>query len=76
MKKVTFVLTTLALLATPAFAFAEDQVCTQVYGGGVVCGVHTVVETGLGENLAIAGFILIASSLLLHFFAKKLQFVS
>ena len=73
MKKVTFALTTLVTLAMPSLAMAQEQVCTQVYGGGVVCGVHTVVETGLGENLAMAGFVLIASSIFLHYFAKKLQ---
>jgi uncharacterized membrane protein len=73
MKKLTFLVTAVIALAMPSLAQAETQVCTQVYGGGVVCGVHTVVNTGLGENLAFVGFVLIASSVFLHFFAKKLQ---
>lgn len=73
MKKLALLATSIFALAMPSLALAEDQVCSQVYGGGVVCGVHTVVETGLGENLAVAGFVLIASSIFLHFFAKKLQ---
>ena len=48
-------------LLVPASVFAqtttlEPGVCTSVYGGGVVCGAkHEVVETGLGENLALVG---------------------
>lgn len=73
MKRLTLLATSIFALAMPTLVSAQEQVCSQVYGGGVVCGVHTVVETGLGENLAVAGFVLIASSVFLHFFAKKLQ---
>lgn len=76
MQKLTFFATAVVALAMPSLASAQEQVCSQVYGGGVVCGVHTVVETGLGENLAMFGFVLIASSIFLQFFAKKLQAVN
>lgn len=73
MKKLILLAATLVFLSMPKLALAEDQVCTQVYGGGVVCGAHTVVETGLGENLAVAGGVLVLASIILNRFGKKLQ---
>ncbi len=74
MKKLLVTLSVLAFFAVPKVAFAaQEQVCTQPYGSGVVCGVHTVVETGIGENLAMAGAGLIGASGVLQFFAKKLK---
>ncbi len=74
MKKLLVILSVLAFFAAPKVVFgAEEKICTQPYGSGVVCGVHTVVETGLGENLAMAGAGLIGASGVLQFFAKKLK---
>lgn len=70
MRKILFItLLVLALnLGLTSGASAEDQTCTQAYGGGVVCGAanppieHKPVKTGLADNLALAGgFILLAS---------------
>ena len=59
-------------LLMPASIRAQEQVCTQVYGGGVVCGVkHEVVETGLGENLALVGALSLVASGVLLFLAKR-----
>lgn len=48
----SFVICNLPFLARPVMA-EEVQTCTQVtqYGGavGIVCGVHTPVETGLAD---------------------------
>jgi hypothetical protein len=73
MKKLIFVITALIFLAVPAQALAEEiqVICPQPYGGGVVCGVHTPVNTGLGDNLAVVGGILLVSSLVFLFLSKK-----
>lgn len=50
----------------------EPGVCTTVYGGGVVCGAkHEVVETGLGENLAMVGALSILASGVLAYLNRK-----
>lgn len=50
----------------------EPGVCTTVYGGGVVCGAkHEVVETGLGENLAMVGALSILASGVLVYLNRK-----
>lgn len=73
MKKVSLVLITLAFLALPGVAFAENTttVCTQYYGGGVVCGVHTPVNTGIVDNIPLIGSLLLGSSGVLYFISKK-----
>ena len=73
-KKLTIALAALSFLGLPSSVLAAtEQVCTQPYGSGVVCGVHTVVDTGLGENLAIAGTVLLLASGVLLFISKKLN---
>jgi LPXTG-motif cell wall-anchored protein len=55
----------------------ETQIiCPQPYGGGVVCGVHTPVNTGIGDNLAVIGGVLLVSSLIFLFFSKKFNKLS
>lgn len=45
---------------------AEEQVCSQVYGGGVVCGAkteHKPVDTALGDiNPILLGSVFILTS--------------
>lgn len=72
MKKLALVLALVAgIVMFPATAFAEEQVCTQAYGGGVVCGastVHEPVDTAFGDiNPIILGsaFILASGAVLL-----------
>ncbi len=75
------ILVSLSLILTGLFVPAgvlaqtttlEPGVCTSVYGGGVVCGAkHEVVETGIGENLALVGALSILASGVLLYFAKK-----
>lgn len=66
------------ILAFPAAALAAETqiICPQAYGGGVVCGVHTPVATGLGDNLAVVGAVLLVSSLIFLVLSKKLNKVS
>lgn len=62
-------------LVAPKAVLADEQVCTQVYGGGVVCGAkapeHKPVETGLAENLALMGGAFILASGALLYFSRK-----
>jgi hypothetical protein len=79
MKKVVISVLSLAFaMALPARVLAEDSqiICPQPYGGGVVCGVHTPVNTGLGDNLVMAGAVLLVSSLIFLVLSKKLNKVS
>ena len=64
-----------SVLAFPAKSFAEDTVtiCTQYYGGGVVCGVHTPVNTGLGDSIALIALAIILASGVLLFLSKKIK---
>jgi len=57
---------------------AADQeiICPEPYGGGVVCGIHTPVNTGIGDNLAVVGGVLLVSSLVFLFLSKKFNKVS
>lgn len=73
MKKLMFVLTVLAFVAFPGKALAEDSVtiCTQYYGGGVVCGVHTPIETGVAENIPLIGSLILSSSGIFFYLAKR-----
>jgi len=56
---------------------ADEQVCTTVYGGGVVCGVsteHKPVETALGDiNPAILGGGLMLASYAFHKLSRKVR---
>ena len=78
MKKLTFVILALMFLAAPARVLAEDEqiICPQAYGGGVVCGVHTPVATGLGDNLAVVGGGLLVSSVLFSILSRKFKRIS
>ena len=57
-------------------AQSTQVICPQAYGGGVVCGVHTPVNTGLGDNLAVVGVILLVSSLIFFVLSKKFKKIS
>lgn len=73
MKKLIASLTILAFFALPADISAEgkETVCTQSYGGGVVCGVHAPVETGIADSLPlIASGFLGAGGVIAYFSAK------
>jgi LPXTG-motif cell wall-anchored protein len=78
MKKLIFVVLALVSFAAPARVLAEDQqvICPQAYGGGVVCGVHTPVNTGIGDNLAVVGGVLLVSSLMFLVLSKKFNKIS
>lgn len=83
LKKVIMVLFSLFAIHYSLFtsaALAEDEaiICPQPYGGGVVCGVktHEPVDTGLGENLVLAGVLALSASGILRFLAKKSKLVA
>lgn len=74
MKKLIVVTAVLAFLALPRAAKAQGEVtvCTQYYGGGVVCGVHTPIATGIADNLPlIASGFLGAGGILAYLTNKK-----
>lgn len=73
MQRLFLVLTVLAFLVSPKQALAQTQVCTQAYGGGVICGVHTPVETGLAENLGKVGIGAILTSGVFFYISKKIK---
>jgi len=65
----------LALGFAPANVYAEEQVCTQVYGGGVVCGAateHKPVNTA-GINPAVLGAGLLVASRGLSALSKRIK---
>ena len=78
MKKLIFAVLALAVLANPARVLAQDTeiICPQPYGGGVVCGIHTPVNTGIGDNLAVVGGVLLVSSLVFLVLSRKFNKVS
>jgi LPXTG-motif cell wall-anchored protein len=78
MKKLIFVILALIFASNPVRVLAEEIqiICPQAYGGGVVCGVHTPVETGLGDNLAIIGGVLLISSLIFLVLSKRFKKVT
>ncbi len=78
MKKLIFAVLAVAFLATPVGVLADETqiICPQAYGGGVVCAVHTTVNTGLGDNLAIIGGVLLVSSVLFSILSRKFKRVS
>ena len=65
-----------AVISMPSTVFADEQTCTSVYGGGVVCGVktpdeHKTVEAGVANNpLGLASILLLASGSL-HYLSNK-----
>jgi hypothetical protein len=78
MKKLIFVILAIAFLTNPVRILAEETqiICPQPYGGGVVCGVHTPVNAGLGDNLAVIGGVLLVSSLIFLILSKKYKKIS
>lgn len=59
------------LMVTQASA---QEVCTSVYGGGVVCGAHAPVETGLADiNPAFWGFMLLAVAGAVLYLARRVR---
>ena len=72
------ILVTVAVLVSfiaikPAFA-EDEQICTQVYGGGVVCGAsHEVVDTAISIHPAVLGAGLLGLSRVFSYFSKKLK---
>ncbi len=74
MKKLILLAVVLAaFLASPKVAMAETQVCTQSYGGGVVCGAHTPVNTGIADNLGLVGIGTILASGIFFFISQKVK---
>lgn len=71
MKKLVFGLMVLALIALPGKVFAQETICTQSYGGGVVCGVHTPVNTGIADNIPLIGSLLLGSSGIFFYISKR-----
>ncbi len=77
MKKLALIATLISLF----FVFtskvkAEDQVCTQVYGGGVVCGAkHEAVNTGIENafNPAVLGVLSLGASGVLLVLSKRIK---
>lgn len=74
-KIITSVFLTAALFFGAVNLVSAKTVCTQNYGQPVVCteeveqvlSTHTPVETGLKENLAAVGAVMVASSLVLRY---------
>jgi hypothetical protein len=77
MKKLVVALILITLfLVFPSSVKAEDQVCTEVYGGGVVCGAkHEAVDTGIEDilNPTVLGFASLGASGLLLVLSKKIK---
>lgn len=77
MKKFILIISVLAVLAVPSKVMANDSqnavICPQPYGGGVVCGVHTPVETGMGDNLGLIGSGLIMASGVVSYLSRKFR---
>ena len=71
-KLMILVLSTLYLVLSfdPAKA-QETTVCTQSYGGGVVCGVHTPVQTGIADNLPLIASGFLGAGGILAYFSNK-----
>jgi hypothetical protein len=72
-KAALLVLTTLYLVLGASSIKAEDTVtvCTQYYGGGVVCGAHTPVDTGIADNIPLIGSLFLGSSGILAYLSKR-----
>lgn len=76
-KVITFVVLLIGLTVFVKPALAEDeQICTTVYGGGVVCGAateHEPVDTALNIHPAVLGTGLVGLSRVFSFLSKKLK---
>lgn len=71
MKKVLIGLVVLSFLALPVGVKAQETICTQYYGGGVVCGVHTPVDTGIIDNIPLIASGFLGASGVLAYFSRK-----
>lgn len=72
-KTAALVLSTLYLVLSANSIKAADTttICTQYYGGGVVCGVHTPVNTGIADNIPLIGSLFLGSSGVLVYLSKR-----
>lgn len=73
MKKLIVSLTVLMFLALPTGVMAEETICTQYYGGGVVCGVHTPVDTGIIDNIPLIASGFLGAGGVLAYLTKKFK---
>ena len=77
MKRLIVILVVLAaLLGNARRVLAQEQVCTTVYGGGVVCGAkapeHKPVETGIEDYPLLVALGLLGSGVILYRLSKKI----
>lgn len=75
MKKLSIlVLSTLCLVLSFGTVKAQEAtVCTQSYGGGVVCGVHTPVNTGIADNIPLIASSFLGAGGVLAYFSRKFK---
>lgn len=73
MKKLIVGLTAFGFLALPVGVKAEETICTQYYGGGVVCGVHAPVATGIADNLPLIASGFLGAGGVLAYLTKKFK---
>lgn len=74
MKKLTIlVISALCLVVSFRSVKAEGTttICTQYYGGGVVCGTHTPVNTGIADNVPLIASGFLGAGGILAYFSKK-----
>lgn len=49
----------------------QEIICPEPYGGGVVCGIHTPVNTAVGDNIpAVAAGFFLTSGVLFFLYRK------
>lgn len=77
MKRLIVILVVLAaLLSRQASVLAQEQVCTTVYGGGVVCGAqapeHKPVKTGIEDYPLLFALGLLGSGAILYRLSRKI----
>jgi hypothetical protein len=75
-KLIVSVILVMSFLALPARSLAAETneiICPQPYGGAVVCGVHTPVNTGIADNLGIIVVGITLGSGVLFRFSKKFK---
>lgn len=75
MKKLILASILAVSLILPGTALAQEEVCVQVYGGGVVCGAkHEVLGADLGDiNPVVLGAAFLLTSFGLYRLSKKLS---
>lgn len=77
MKRLIVILVVLAaILGGSRSVLAQEQVCTTVYGGGVVCGAkapeHKPVETGIEDYPLLFALGLLGTGVILYRLSKKI----